>query len=113
MTKYAAETKEVKAIRRGMSLMPRWRALPDTRKLWDDMLVQSGVGEWVQYADMKAHYDVVIAIIQRAQHAAELAQGRANIAEQTLRTVDRERAEYASLCDEQAARIRQLEARGK
>jgi hypothetical protein len=107
------ETTEVKAIRRGMSLMTRWHALPDARKLWDDLLVKSGVGEWVQYKDMKAHYDVVIAIIQRAQRQAEIATARADIAEQTLRRVDRERAEYASLCDEQAARIRQLEARGK
>jgi hypothetical protein len=108
MTKYTAETNEIKAIRRGMSLMPRWHALPDTRKLWDDLLVKSGVGEWVQYADVKAHYDVVISIIQRAQKRADEAEERAKVTLERFAMVQRENTEYKDLCESQARTLTTL-----
>jgi hypothetical protein len=59
-----------------MTLMPRWRVLPNQQATWDDLVVQSAVGEWVLYTDMAKHYDVVLSIIMRAEKRAEVAEAR-------------------------------------
>jgi hypothetical protein len=108
MTKYTAETNEIKAIRRGMSLMPRYHVLPDRAAVWDDLVTKSGVGEWVLYDDMKKHYDVIIAIIQRAQQRADQAEERTKLTLERFAMIQREHAEYKDLCESQARTLTTL-----
>jgi len=102
------ETNEIKAIRRGMTLMPRWHVLPNQAAVWDDLVVKSGVGEWVLYDDMKKHYDTVIAIVQRAQQRADQAEERTKLTLERFANVQRENAEYKDLCESQARTLTTL-----
>ena len=61
------ETNARRAIRLGMMLMPRYRQL-------DDLMTRSATGDWVKFADVRAHYEVVASIIERAELRAKKAE---------------------------------------
>jgi len=57
-----------------MNLMPRFHVLPNQQAVWDDLLVKSGVGEWVKHEDVVKHYEIIEAIVARALHRAAVAE---------------------------------------